>query len=426
MLAHLLALALAAAPGLTVDRVAAGSNSATVTWHAARPVSVIASYGLDGDYGSWTAFSKSATSGTTVLDRLEPGTGYRFELRAGGQAVDGTFTTAPVPAHSTAVITSSGLVVDGQLFFPRMNFRECAWGWPNSIAAGVNLFMGAGCGEAFPDALAGRAYSLVDADARGQDGRGLLGYFQMDEADLYFSRPSELPALPPSTQSHRATFMTFSNHFYSWAAPPTAGRQIYPGLITRAEFLGFDLFPLQTWCKKDLLGTVYDAQRELVNLAAGKPTYQWIEAGQMEFCLGLEPSPAILRAETWLAIAGGARGIGWFPPYWKPDVAKAIGGLSRQITALAPVLLSVDRPVTVLPLNGPIKVGARARNGATVVIAVNSSFKHVNVRITVPGLGTGLVWPMGEGRSLAIRNGVIVDSFRGLGVHIYLVPPAGA
>jgi hypothetical protein len=56
---------------------------------------------------------------------------------------------------------------------------------------------------------------------------------------------------------------------------------------------------------------VYWMQREIVALTGGKPTFQWIEAGPMEHCREyLDPTPEIVRAETWLAIAGGARGIG--------------------------------------------------------------------------------------------------------------------
>ena len=55
-----------------------------------------------------------------------------------------------------------------------------------------------------------------------------------------------------------------------------------------------------------------DAQRELRTTSGGKPTFQWIEAAPMEHqCKEekqLDPTPATVRAETWLAIAGGAGG----------------------------------------------------------------------------------------------------------------------
>ena len=168
---------------------------------------------------------------------------------------------------------------------------------------------------------------------------------------------------------------------------------------------------------------MYDAQRELVDLAAGKPTFQWIEATQMEICLGLEPSPAIVRAETWLAIAGGARAIGFFPDYWRPDVAAEIRRINEQITPLSPALLAPEVPV-VFDEKGLVKVGARRYNGATYVIAANASFVRQRETFTVPGLEATQMRVFGEGRMVAVHNGRITDGFRGLAVHVYIADPS--
>ena len=47
----------------------------------------------------------------------------------------------------------------------------------------------------------------------------------------------------------------------------------------------------------------------------------------MEHCRENEdptPTPAVVHAETWLAIAGGARGIGYFPDWWLPGLGVAV------------------------------------------------------------------------------------------------------
>jgi hypothetical protein len=77
---------------------------------------------------------------------------------------------------------------------------------------------------------------------------------------------------------------------------------MYPGLVASADVLGFDLYPLQNWCRFDSFGDVFDSQLDLVALARGKPTFQWIEARQMD-CSGTEldptPSPAApMRSAT--------------------------------------------------------------------------------------------------------------------------------
>src|SRR5205085_9108336 len=110
------------------------------------------------------------------------------------------------------------------------------------------------------------------------------------------------------------------------AAPLPQGRGMYPGLVAKTDMVGFDLYPLQNWCRPEALPAVYDAQRELVALAAGKPTFQWIETGHMDCpdTPALAVTPQTLRAESWLAIAGGARGLGFFPVGWTGDIGEAI------------------------------------------------------------------------------------------------------
>ena len=77
---------------------------------------------------------------------------------------------------------------------------------------------------------------------------------------------------PPSGIS----LLTLSNHFYSGAAALPWGRGIYPSLIAKADVVGFDLYPLQEWCKPDRMGDVYWAQRQLAQDAHhcphGRPT----------------------------------------------------------------------------------------------------------------------------------------------------------
>ena len=267
-----------------------------------------------------------------------------------------------------------------------MVWKQCPWAFPQSLAVGINLYMGTECSDPQEhlDRLDGRAYSLLDAFAP-RDGRGVVGYHLPDEPDLYSPSADWLPPLPPSKSSRRVTFLTLSNHFFSWAAPLDHGRDVYPALIRRAEMIGFDLYPLQNWCRKDAMTGVYDAQRELIELSPGKPTFQWIEAAQMEICLGLEPSPAIVRAEAWLAIAGGARGLGFFPDYWRPDVAAEITRISRETASLSSALLAPEMPVE-FDRKGFVKVGARRFNGATYVIAANAAFTRRRATFSVPGL----------------------------------------
>jgi hypothetical protein len=399
--------------------------SAAVLWHSNAPARVTVEVGLTDEYGVWSR-PAVGTQGRAVLAGLEPRTTYRYRVVAvsGPERAEtaGWLTTGGLPPWTPGTTRPNALYLDWQPVFPRMVFQQCTWAFPQSLAAGIDLFMGAGCGESgqtLVDAAGGRAFTVVDAAERTRvDGRGLIGWYQVDEPDGKGMK--DLPQLPPSSASRRASFVTLTNHFYSGAAPLPAGRTIYPQLISRAEMIGFDLYPLQSWCRRDALPAVYYAQRELVALAAGKPTFQWIESGPMSICRHHDPTGAVVRAEAWLAIAGGARGIGYFPDLWTKDVASAIVDVNRTIVGLSPALLGLEAPTSA---SSPVLAGARTYHGAAYVIAVNPTYKQAQASISLPGHASGTVSVYGEGRSLSISAGRVTDTFARLGVHIYVAAP---
>ena len=336
----------------------------------------------------------------------------------------GGVTTLAMPTAVRGGTIPDALVVNGQRFFPHMVFKQCPYAYDTSLAAGINVFMGNDCTNVSGQLqrLAGKALSVTSIDSRAVSGPGLVGWHQLDEADEHVDTANALPLVPSSAQTGRVTFLTLTNHFYSLAAPLPQGRDVYAGFIARAEMIGFDLYTLQNWCRKDALHAAFDAQAELVALAQGKPTFQWIEAAPMGQCFGLDPSPAIVRAETWLAVAGGARGIGYFPDQWRADVRAEVAKINRDLASLAPALLDEAGTASVAPPSG-VRVGVRRHNGATYVIAVNPTFSRTSATITVPGLGTTGLRRYADGRWVTARNGVVRDYFRGLEVKIYVAPP---
>jgi len=421
----------APAPEVVVDGVQAGTFSAVVQWHVSGAARVVVAYGRTGtDAQVWSTpvTLGGPGSGTTRLSALEPASRYAFHvfaISAGARgSADGSVLTAPLPPGVWGRTIPDALVVNGQRLFPRMVYRQCPYAYPGSIVAGINLFMGATCTTPAGQLalLSGKALSLTPIASRSTGGPDLLGWYQLDEADIRVDRADALPLVPPSAETGRVPFLTLTSHFFSGAAPLPTGNTIYPELIDRAEMVGFDLYPLQGWCQKDALGAVFDAQAQLVALAAGKPTYQWIEAGPMHTCFGLDPSAAIVQAETWLAIAGGARGIGYFPDQWRQDVTTQITQTDREIASLAPALLDSPGSASVAAPS-PVRVGVRTHDGATYVIAVNPTFAHTRARISVRGLGTVGLRLYGDGRWIVANGGVFTDTFGGLQVKIYVAPP---
>ena len=427
-----------------------GESTATVTWKITDvPAKVVVEYGVDDRYGIWseTAAVLEARSGQTTLTGLEPGTAYRFHVIAVSPLsrldATGSFTTWSAPASPRAAIApveastasstlfktaptttaATNLTIDGAPFFPRLVWRQCPSSYPDSIAAGINVFLGTSCTTPASQlsALGGRAFSAVDVQDHGLSGPGLIGWHLPDEGDESVGSAAGQPNVH---DSGKVTFLTLTDHFAPYMAPPHAGRGIYPGWMSRADVIGFDTYPIEGRCRFDLIPWVYNLQKTLVQMVGSKPTFQWIEAGPMEKCFKVDPTTASVRAETWLAIAAGARGIGYFPDVWAPPIRDTITSIDHDIVALAPALL--DTPGTgVVGPSSTIRVGIRRHNGAIYVIAVNTSTKPVSGRLMVPALGDRALTVFGENRTITSQLSQLVDNFDGLGVHIYIAPPGG-
>ena len=454
-----------------------GAFSAVVRWRVPEAARVIVEVGPDDRYGIWstTSLAQQNQVGKTALTGLEPATTYRFRitarLRTGMRTDDrGTFRTDPWPSAPSAsakpllgggiagggqspfvlpqapppggsTTTSSGssalpagtpkaessapLRIDGAAVFPRMVWRQCPTYYPTSLGAGINTFLGVSCDH--PDEqlarLAGRALSTVDAATPGITGPGVVGWHLPDEADVSVG---DVTKLPNPRSDGRVTFLTLTDKFSAGAAPGPYGKKIYPDFFDRADVIGFDTYPVEVRCSLEQIDNVYWMQRELISLTGGKPTFQWIEAGPMEHCTwNQDPTPAVVRAETWLAIAGGARGIGYFPDYWEEDIRNEVRIVNRDILALAPALLSQAAKVTWSPERSPVRVTARRYNGATYVVAVNSSAAPATVSFSVPGLGGRKLEVFRDGRKVTPMGDLVLDKLPGLGVAVYVVPPAG-
>ena len=393
-----------------------GPFSATVEWTRANPPAHVA-YGLP-DLGP--------TMWAPVTGRQATLTGLRFSTTYRVWAGDATLdlTTAPPPASPAAAIGGGAILLDGQPFFPILVLAQCPTGYASSLAAGITLYAENPCGgiSTQTEALAGRALSLTSAAEAGIGGPGVIGWYYPDEADLKGLTGATLPQFPTLAATARLRVLTITNHFYSQTAPLDGGRGVYPGLIAKADVVGFDLYPLQEFCDLRWLPAVTYAQRELVRLAQGRPTFQWIEA-QSWNCHGpsLTVTPSTVRAESWLSVAGGARGIGFFPADWDPTVTPGVAEVAKEVTALGPALVAPDSPASA---TGPIVTAARSVNGALYVIAVNPTRTSVRATIDASGLGGRSLQVLGEGRTVGALGDSFVDSFGWLGVHLYVAAPA--
>ena len=402
-------------PAGPLQPVAVGPLSAIVKWTGPNPPALVA-YGLP-DLGPtmWAP----VTGARATLTGLRFSTAYR--VWAGDATLD--LTTAPPPASPVAAIGGGAILLDGQPFFPLLVLAQCPTDYESSLAAGMTLYVENPCGgiAAQTSALAGRALSLTGAAEAGTGGPGVIGWYYPDEADLKGATGGTLPQFPSLAATGRLRVLTLTNHFYSRTAALPAGRGVYPGLIAKSDLVGFDLYPLQEFCSAAWLPDVAGAQRELVRLARGRPTFQWIEASTWKcHALALRVTPATVRAESWLAVAGGARGLGFFPAGWDRAVTPAVATVSKEAAAIGAALVAPDAPVSA---TAPVVVTARIVNGALYVIAVNPARTAARATIRAPGLAGRSAAVLGEGRTVASSGDSFDDAFAPLAVHLYVVPP---
>jgi hypothetical protein len=237
--------------------------------------------------------------------------------------------------------------------------------------------------------------------------------------------------------------LTSTYHFYSGAAPlaPGRGHEIYAPYWAKADVIGFDLYPLEKLCSHRLsLRNDYDIQRQLVQENPGKPTYQWIETGPLEgecYWSPFRVTPATVNAEAWMAIAGGAAGIGYFTHTWRengtpepmwspfdvaPDVQAQMVKTNLEIGGLAPALSGQEVAVKLVG-KSPVVVGARIFNKALYVIAVNPSYDPATAIIRLKGIGSRSFTVFGESRTVQTQGSLLVDQFEPLAVHVYVAAP---
>lgn len=151
----------------------------------------------------------------------------------------------------------------------------------------------------------------------------------------------------------------------------------------------------------------------------------------------LKATPAQVRAEVWMALIHGSRGIIYFVHQFKPvfkeaallddaGMLAAVSAINREIHELAPVL------------NGPSIADGAAIKSSTEDVPIVSMVKHrgdtaylftVNMRngptsgvFSFRGLaGNAEAEVLGESRSIVARNGEFTDEFKPYGVHLYRV-----
>ena len=149
----------------------------------------------------------------------------------------------------------------------------------------------------------------------------------------------------------------------------------------------------------------------------------------------LKATPQQVRAEVWMALIHGSRGLIYFVHQFKPsfresallddpDMLAAVTEINRQVRELAPVLNSPTVPgvaaVKSSDTDVPIAWMIKRRADTIYLFTVNMRNRPTRGSFTVRGLsGDAGAAVLGESRDIPVRRGEFNDEFKPYGVHLY-------
>ena len=212
----------------------------------------------------------------------------------------------------------------------------------------------------------------------------------------------------------------------------------YPEYVKGCDIASFDIYPA---CHDhpDVAGKLWmvaDGVSRLRKWNDGKPVWNCIECTHISNPKA-KATPQQVKAEVWMSLVRGSRGIIYFVHEFKPKFIEAglladqemlaeVTAVNRQIQELAPVLNSPDIPdavtVTSSAAEIPVEAVVKRDKEATYVFAVAMRDGETTCKFEIAGLsGKAQAEVLGEERSLEVQDGKFQDSFRPWDVHLYRI-----
>ena len=213
----------------------------------------------------------------------------------------------------------------------------------------------------------------------------------------------------------------------------------YPEYVKGCDIASFDIYPAVSQ-RKQVAGKLWYVAHGVDRLVrwVGPKRIAWncIECTRIGNP-NVKPTAHQVRAEVWMALVHGSRGLIYFVHQFKPkfieaglladaEMVAAVTKINRRIHALAPVLNSptIAGGATVKSSSPdvPVDVTVKRHGGATYLFAVCMRNAAATAAFTVTGLGKeAAAEVLGEGRKVPVRDGAFEDRFAPYGVHLYKI-----
>jgi hypothetical protein len=214
----------------------------------------------------------------------------------------------------------------------------------------------------------------------------------------------------------------------------------YPEYAKGGDIVSFDIYPV-TSPYPEIRGNLWYVPRGVERLRGwagpGKIVWNCIECTRISS--DRKATPGQVRAEVWMSLIHGSKGIIYFVHEWKPafnehallddpEMLAEVTRLNGQIQKLAPVLNTPEASgaVEVKSSNPdvPVVCTARRLGKDTYIFAVGMRDGATTARFRAEGLpAKAAAEVIDEGRTIEVRNGAFEDAFGPWGVHLYRISP---
>jgi hypothetical protein len=328
-------------------------------------------------------------------------------------------------------------------------------------AAGINLYVGLWRGPTTTqlDALGKAGMSVICSQNRAgldhQDNKVIVGWMHGDEPDnaqsLGQGKGYGPPILPERIiadynrlQATDPTRPVLLNLGQGVAWDNYIGRGVrrnhpedYPEYVKGCDIASFDIYPV-VHDKPEIAGKLEFVANGVKRLRdwAGPNRTVWncIECTRISNPQA-KATPQQVRAEVWMSLIHGSRGLIYFVHQFKPvfreaallddpEMLAAVTAINRQIRELAPVLnspsISDGLSVTSSDPAAPIAWMQKRHANTTHLFAVNMRSRPTRGTFTGTTFSSAAAAEvLGEGRDLRLSGGGFADDFQPYEVHLY-------
>jgi hypothetical protein len=213
----------------------------------------------------------------------------------------------------------------------------------------------------------------------------------------------------------------------------------YPEYAKGCDIVSFDIYPA-VHDKPEVAGKLEFVAHGVERLGqwtrSEKSVWNCIEASRISNAL-VKPTPEQVRAEVWMALIHGSRGLIYFVHQFKPtfkeaallddvELLPAVTAINRQIHDLAPVLHGTNvldgAVVRSSVADVPIAWMMKRRADATYLFTVNMRGQRTRGSFVLRGVPErARVEVLGESRNFRVRAGEFEEDFKPYGVHLYQI-----